>query len=74
MRKILFSVAMFFVTNVLIAQQIDNYGLKAGLNFANLNSNFANQSSQYSSYSIETQTKIGFYFGMYAEKKYSEKG
>lgn len=73
MRKFLFLVATLFVGNS-FAQQIDNYGLKAGLNFANLNSTFDNQSSQYYSNTIETKTKVGFYFGAYAEKKYSEKG
>ena len=73
MKKILFSAVVLFAVNS-SAQQITNYGLKAGLNFANLNSNIANQGNQYASISMETQTKVGFYFGGYAEKKYSEKG
>lgn len=73
MRKLLFSTAILFA-NLSYSQQIDNYGLKAGLNFASLASDIANQGNQYSSISIETQNKVGFYFGAYAEKKYSEKG
>lgn len=73
MRKLLFSTAILFA-NLSYSQQIDNYGLKAGLNFASLASDIANQGNQYTSISFETQNKVGFYFGAYAEKKYSEKG
>ena len=53
----------------LYSQNIDNYGLKAGLNFSTLATDL---SQQYTT--IDTSNKVGIYFGVYAEKKYSDKG
>ena len=53
----------------LYSQNVDNYGLKAGLNFSSLTTDL---SQQYTT--IDTSNKVGIYFGVYAEKKYSEKG
>lgn len=63
MKKICFLAILSF-TGVINAQNTDNYGIKAGLNFSNLNS--AN--------SVDLQTKVGFYFGGFIEKKHSDKG
>ena len=54
--------------------QIDSYGLKGGLNISSLATNLANQSSQYSSITFDTNSKIGVYLGAHAEKKHTEKG
>lgn len=72
MRRNLLAIAIL-TANFYFAQ-IDNYGLKAGLNISSLATNLANQNSQYSSITFDTNSKIGVYLGAYAEKKHTEKG
>ena len=59
MRKNLLVIAMF--TANFYFGQIDSYGLKGGLNISSLATNLANQSSQYSSITFDTNSKIGLY-------------
>ena len=72
MRKNLLVIAMF--TANFYFGQIDSYGLKGGLNISSLATNLVNQSSQYSSITFDSNSKIGVYLGAYAEKKHTEKG
>lgn len=66
------AIAVFGFTSSLNAQNV-SFGVKAGVNFANLAGDFGYNDGYYDGYSRDTKAKVGFHIGGLAEIMLSEK-